>query len=208
MKAKHESKNWTEQAEQILTNLLSGWTLVPVESGNDFTSKILAYTCGINYLMLRNGTTNVYGVHNHTQYGKNYRTFTVPKSSYEKRIDALSTGGLRPYYTMQVYVDDNRIIGLGLIKTVDLMQFIVNGHAEEKGSFYVCSWDDLREAGLDVMEYRAEPEEEPDDDEDEEDDEELDNVKDIIAGTHEMAEAISDILTKAHITKRPAYCIF
>ncbi len=102
-------------------------------------------------------------------------------------------------------MDDNRIIGLGLIKTVDLMQFIVNGHAEEKGSFYVCSWDDLREAGLDVMEYRAEPEEEPDDDKDEEDDEELD---DIIVGAHEMAEAISDILEKAHIIKKPVYCTF
>ena len=44
---------------------------------------------------------------------------------------------------MQVYIDDNKIIGLGLIKTVELMQFIVNGHAEEKSSFYVCSWDDL-----------------------------------------------------------------
>ena len=51
--------------------------------------------------------------------------------------------GLIPYYTMQVYIDDNKIIGLGLIKTVELMQFIVNGHAEEKSSFYVCSWDDL-----------------------------------------------------------------
>ena len=202
---KNESKNWTEQAEPILSQLLNGYTLVPVESGNDFVSKILAYTCGINYLMLRNGTTNVCGVHNRTQYGKNYRTFTVPKSNHEKRIDILSTGGLRPYYTMQVYVDDNRIIGLGLIKTVDLMQFIVNGHTEEKGSFYVCSWDDLREAGFDVMEYRAEPEEEPDDDKDEEDDEELD---DIIVGAHEMAEAISDILEKAHITKKAVYCTF
>ena len=202
---KNESKHWTEQVEPILSRLLSRYTLVPVEGGNDYTSRILAYTCGINYMLFRNGSTNVYGVYNRTQYGKNYRTFTVPKSSYEKCTEVFASGGMRPYYTMQVYIDDGRIIGLGLIKTVDLMQFIVNGHAEEKGSFYVCSWDDLREAGFDVMEYRAEPEEEPDDDKDEEDDEELD---DIIVGAHEMAEAISDILEKAHIIKKPVYCTF
>ena len=203
---KNESKNWTEQAEPILSHLLNGYTLVPVESGNDFVSKILAYTCGINYLMLHNGTTNVYGVHNRTQYGKNYRTFIVPKSSYEKHTEAFATGGLMPYYTMQVYMDEGRIIGLGLIKTADLMQFIVNGHAEKKSYFYVCSWDDLREIGYTVMEYRAEPEEEPDDDED--DEEENEELDDMIAGAHEMVEAISDILEKAHIIKRPVYCTF
>ncbi|MBQ7215543.1 MAG: hypothetical protein IJS39_06125 [Synergistaceae bacterium] len=192
---KNESKNWTEQAEPILSHLLNGYTLVPVESGNDCVSEILAYTCGINYLMLRNGTTNVYGVHNHTQCGKNHRVFTIPKSNYEKRTEAFASGAMQPYYTMQVYMDEGRIIGLGLIKTADFMQFIVNGHAEEKESFYVCSWDDLRKAGFNVMEYRSEPEEEPDD-EDEEDDEDLDEIA-------EICEKIAEILDKARLVKRP-----
>ena len=45
----------------------------------------------------------------------------------------------------------------------------MNDLAEEKERYYVCGWDNLREAGCTVMEYSAD---EPDDEyeEDEEDD--------------------------------------
>ena len=102
-----------------MNNLLGGWSLVA--AGNDYVSKILGITCGINYLLLCKGSTNVYGVSSHVQHGKNYRTFTVPKKEYEKLSEAFASGGMRPYYTMHVYIDGNRIIGLGLIETVDLM---------------------------------------------------------------------------------------
>ena len=180
MKARHESRteNLAEQAEPILNNLFGGWSLVPV-GGNDYVSRILDMTCGINHLLLYKGSTNVYGVSSHTQYGKNYRTFSVPKKEYEKLSEAFANGGMRPYYTMHVYMDGSRIIGLGLIKTVDLMQFIVNDLAEEKERYYVCGWDNLREAGCNVMEYSADEPDDEDEEDEEEDDGELYSMVDI-----------------------------
>ena len=176
MKARHESRteNLAEQTEPILNNLLGGWKLVAC--GNDYVGRILDITCGINYLLICKGYTNVYGVSCHTQHSKNYRTFSVPKKEYEKLSEAFANGGMRPYYTMHVYMDGSRIIGLGLIKTVDLMQFIVNEFAEEKERYYICGWDDLRKAGFSVMEYSAD---EPDNEEDDDENEELYSMADI-----------------------------
>ena len=68
-------------------------------------------------------------------------------------------GTISPYYTMQVYIDDGRIIGLGLVKTADLKSFIDSGYAMDiktrEGKFSVCHWDDLRLAGYTVKECRV-----------------------------------------------------
>ncbi|MBR0034821.1 MAG: hypothetical protein IJP54_04005, partial [Synergistaceae bacterium] len=82
MKVVHESKTmssqWIKQAEPILSEMLSSWHLIPVE-GDDYASKVLEFTCGIDYLLICEGTPNVYGVASRIQSGKNYRTCTVPK---------------------------------------------------------------------------------------------------------------------------------
>ncbi|MBQ9433768.1 MAG: hypothetical protein IJU26_06080 [Synergistaceae bacterium] len=59
---------------------------------------------------------------------------------------------------MQVYLSGDKIIGLGMIETDDLMEFIERGLAEANWKYYVCKWDALREAEYAVMEYRVEPE--------------------------------------------------
>ena len=159
-KVENRSINWIERAEPILSGLMSGWRLVPVESKGHEVSGILNMKCGINYLLCSEDTHEVYGVTVRVQYGKNYRTFTVPKES--KRASN-AAGVIKPYYTMQVYIDDGRIIGLGLVKTSDLMDFIDSGYAmklsEEKSGlskFHVCHFDDLRLAGYTVKEFRVE----------------------------------------------------
>ncbi len=136
-----------------MSSMFSNWHLIPVE-GDDYASSVLKLTCGIDYLLICEETPNVYGVASHIQSGKNYRTFTVPK----RRVNRIEYDKkLRPYYTMQVYLSGGKIIGLGLIKTEDLIEFIECGLAEANGKYYVCKWDALREAEYDVMEYRAEP---------------------------------------------------
>ena len=125
-KVENRSINWIERAEPILSGLMSGWRLVPVESKGHEVSGILNMKCGINDLLCSEDIHEVYGVTGRVQYGKNYRTFTVPKES--KRV-ANVAGVISPYYTMQVYIDDGRIIGLGLVKTADLMDFIDSGYA-------------------------------------------------------------------------------
>ncbi len=149
-----ESKHWTEQAKPILNEMLSSWSLIPVESNHDLVSDVLNMKCGINYLLCRAGSPNVYGVVSRVQSGKNYRTFTVPKWRVNR---SEGSANLRPYYTMQVYMSGDRIIGLGLIETDDLMEYIECGLAEVHKENYVCKWDDMRKAEYEVLEYRAEP---------------------------------------------------
>ena len=143
-----------KSAEPIVNELLSEWRLVPVEGRDDTACRILAKTCGIDYLLC--SQTGIHGVTVCVQHGKNDRTFMVSKESTSN-----DTGSLTPYYAMQVYVEDGKIIGLGLVKTEDLTDFIDSGfaleHQEGQVKFYVCHWDDLRLAGYEVKEYSAEP---------------------------------------------------
>lgn len=190
--SKNESKKWEKEAEPILSHLLNGQHLIPVDIRDGCVSRILNRTCGINYLLIEEGSVKVYGVSSRVQCGKNYRTFIFSQSEYEKRTEAFATGGIWPYYTMQVYMDSDSIIGLGLIKTVDLMQFIVNGLADKKRD-YICSWDKLRDAGYRVMEYSVE---EP---------------KDENAGEDEDAEEFPNIVGRIiEIVKKtgPLYCTY
>ena len=137
----------------IINELLAGWKLIPVALEPNDTCRVLEKSCGIDYLLTND--EQVYGVKSKVQYGKNYRTFTVSKNEYAKRSAAFESSSLRPYYTMQGYLDGNKIIGLGLITTADLLSFIKRGLAEERGKFYVCSWDALKSAGYEVREYSA-----------------------------------------------------
>lgn len=162
MKSKAESRaeekagaiNWVEQAEPILSGLMNGWHLIPVGNMKDEVNKILNIDCGIDYLLYSEVTRDAYGVAVRVQFGKNYRTFTVPK---ERESGTKTAGLIFPYYTMQVYIDGERLIGLGLVKTVDLMSFIDRGFASNKtGKFHVCHFDDLRLAGYTVKEFLIE----------------------------------------------------
>lgn len=155
-----ESNQWTKQAEPILNDMLSSWKLTPVEWKDNEASVILKECCGIDYLLSREGSLDVYGVACRVQSGKNYRTFTVPQWCVSYIV---GHSLLKPTYTMQVYLSGDKclsgdkIIGLGLIETDDLMEFIERGLADTNGRYYVCSWDKLQKAGYEVMEYRAEP---------------------------------------------------
>ena len=141
----------------ILNELLAGWKLIPVVLEPNDTCIVLEKSCGIDYLLTNN--EQVYGLRSKVQYDKNYRTFTVSKNEYAKHSASFESSSLRPYYTMQVYLDGSEIIGLGLITTADLLSFIKRGLAEERGKFYVCSWDALKSAGYDVREYSAQEKE-------------------------------------------------
>ena len=137
----------------IINELLAGWKLIPASELENEACNVLGKYCGIDYLLTND--EQVYGLSSKVLYGKNYRTFTVSKNEYAKRSAAFESSSLRPYYTMQGYFDGNKIIGLGLIKTVDLLSFIKKGLAEERGKSYVCNWDVMKSAGYDVREYSA-----------------------------------------------------
>lgn len=137
----------------IINELLAGWKLIPVAGQQDEACNALDKTCGIDYLLTND--EQVYGVSSKVQYGKNYRTFTLSKGAYEKRSEALSSGSVLPHFTMQGYVNGGEIIGLAIVETEDLLDFIERRLAEERGRFYVCNWDAMNAAGYDVREYNS-----------------------------------------------------
>ena len=149
-----DNQKLIKSTEHIVNELLSGWQLIPVDGRDDTVCRILAKECGIDYLLC--SKTAIYGVTICVQHGKNDRTFIVSKESIGN-----DEGSLRPYYAMQVYVDDGKLSGLGLVKTEDLSDFIDEGFAVEReegqAKFYVCNWDDLRLAGYEVKEYSEPP---------------------------------------------------
>ena len=198
MKAVHESKTesnkWEKEAESILNRLLSGWCLIPMDVNDGNVSRLLSKKCGIDYLLIKEGFNNVYGVSSHFHYNKNDRTFIVSKADYETMIEASNLGGLMPHFTMQVYIDGNRILGLGLIETIDLLKFIASGKAKDKKRYYICGWDDLRKAGFAVMEYSAEEQDKEDAEDADEDD---DDAEEDEGESHNITGRIIEIVNTA-----------
>ena len=152
-----DSHKVIKSAEPIVNDLLSEWQLIPVDGREDTACRILAKECGIDYLLCSN--TAIHGVTVCVQEGHNDRTFVVSRDSITD-----NEGSLTPYYAMQVYVEAGKIVGLGLVKTEDLTDFIDSGFAFDIKSndskhpkCYACHWDDLRLAGYDVREYEVEP---------------------------------------------------
>ena len=55
-----ESRSWLEQAEPILSGLMSGWRLIPVDMKSNEVNRILNMECGIDYLLYSDD--EVYGL--------------------------------------------------------------------------------------------------------------------------------------------------
>ena len=158
-----------DKIKPILAKLLPDWRLLRVEGKDEEVCKMLDMSCGIDYLLCSVNSCQIYGVASRVQYNRNYRTFTVRKdresgaiTEYEKRRQAMYFGTISPKYTMQAYIENEDVSGLGLTKTADLMNFIHEGHAQElktkadkigKAEFYVCSWDKMKKYGYKVIEY-------------------------------------------------------
>lgn len=164
-----ESMAWLEQAKPIIARLLNGGVTVPVEGDDNQVCKILDMTCGTDYIHVYAERGLVVGVASRIQdMGKNWRTFTVrkerdsgAKTEFEKRKYAIQKGGIYPLLTMQGYVVNGKIDGIAIVKTVDLMRYVDEGHAtirhtgaDQNGqaSFFVCPWDDMRKHGIRVLE--------------------------------------------------------
>ena len=65
---------------------------------------------------------------------------------------------------MQAYIskETDDILSLGIVKTVDLMEFVESGKAKTRrtgkdkigqAEFYVAEWEDIKNAGYEVLVY-------------------------------------------------------
>lgn len=102
------------------------------------------------------------------QYSVPYRSFTIRFSrdsgaptEFEKIDRAIKYGYARPYYHIQTYIVNENKVFIGIVRTKDLW-FYINHYSPEikrtgvkqhgQANFYVCYWDDLYKAGIEVIE--------------------------------------------------------
>ena len=108
---------------------------------------------GIDYMYAENGL--VKGLAMRIQKGKCWDTFTIRKSRYsgtetefEKRKFAIENYGIYPYFTVQAYIEDDKLSGLAICKTKDLWDMILKNRCytvkcSDNASFYIVKWSDM-----------------------------------------------------------------
>lgn len=175
MKDMRESISYLEKAKPIISKMLNGGTITPVEGDDNEICKMLDRTCGTDYFQVYEDKGIVWGIASRFQKIQNgyrpYNTFTVRKSresgaqtEYEKRKNAIKCNGVYPYLTLQAFVNSETkdILSLAIAKTSDIIDYIENGYAEEKhtgffqigqASFYVLQWGDMQKKGYKVLAY-------------------------------------------------------
>lgn len=158
----------------VAARVLQGrFGIVEADTTSEF-ARSLDIEAGIDMWFVRDGT-GIRGVANRVQWtDRNWRTFTVRMSrksgattEYEKRLSAIEDEWLYPVLTMQSYVseDRQRLLGFGVMRTRDLMQFVTDGigYSRRTGpaqigqaEFWVVKWDDVIASDAQFYEYTPE----------------------------------------------------
>lgn len=112
---------------------------------------------GIDYI--REDDSGLQGIAARCQWNIAYNTFTIREkrhtgtaTEFEKRKEAIKNGYFYPAFTLQAYFDDrktNNLLSLGLIRTLDLYNFIENNpekvHVNKSDNdFIYIHWKDLK----------------------------------------------------------------
>ncbi len=134
-----------------------GWRILPCEMVDNEAMRVLDRQAGIDFWAVDDD--GVRGVASRIQYGRMYPTFTVryrrrngATTEFAKRVKAIEEGYLYPYYTMQAYIIQNELVGIGVVKTESLYQYILNGRSNKDymhfvghdgNEFLIVHWSDL-----------------------------------------------------------------
>lgn len=131
---KKSSRDFLLHVWPVIQRKCGGGQIKPVEvlHDNDL-ARDLDVLCGIDVWQTVNGE-GARGIASRVQPGDtNWQTFTVrrrrfsgAKTEYQKRLEAINSGGrfIYPYLTCQAYVGDQGLLGVGLVRTVDLYAVI------------------------------------------------------------------------------------
>lgn len=140
----------------VIKGKCGGGQIKPVEILEDNEiARELDVLCGIDVWQTVDGE-GARGIASRVQpSSKNWATFTVrrtrfsgAKTEYEKRLEAIKSGGrfIYPYLTCQAYIDGEELIGVGLAKTAELYTVIEREvergnvlHARQKKAGH-CVW--------------------------------------------------------------------
>lgn len=169
-----KSMAYVDAIQPVVQKLLGG-EFMPVEGEENPVCQMLDRTCGTDYFQVYRQRRLVWGVASRVQEiwdgCKPFNTFTVRKSrasgvktEYEKRKDAIRSGGVYPYLTLQAYVNDKTgaLMSLAVVRTEDLMKYVESGKAKEKhtgekqigqAAFFTVDWQGFHDAGYRILAY-------------------------------------------------------
>lgn len=146
-----KSQNYFRAIKPVLESDTNS-KILEVEGQNN-ALKTLDLYAGIDYLLVDD--KGVRGLASRIQEGPCYRTFTIrvckksgAKTEFEKRIDAFADNYIYPYYTLQAYVDKDKIV-YAVCKTTDLYKFILDNpekvqvRTTTNAAFFVVKWADV-----------------------------------------------------------------
>lgn len=135
--------------------------IMQVEHIDEELAQLMDVKCGIDYVILYEDIDLCYGIAARVQKERNWKTFTIresrksgAKTEREKRELAIKHNGIYPKLTIQSYVQDGEVLGVAIMSTKDLFNYIkmdspymkrLSTHADKHGQavFIVCPWDDI-----------------------------------------------------------------
>lgn len=166
------SAEYVKQAEPHLRFMLNGGKILRVEGKAEEVCKALDIVCGTDYIYVYPDKHHAWGMACRVQkYDR--ANFTIRKAvesgaqtELDKRRFAISKGGIYPFLTMQMFVDDDshEIRRIGIAKTADIIEALDRGMGIEKrvqwdnggkSEFFYVEWEDMRRAGYIVLIYDA-----------------------------------------------------
>lgn len=155
------SSNRFEQIKPVLSRILCADDIRSVETstvnGNSDILSALDITGGIDAIAIRNG--QMFGIASRICNG-DYKTFTVRKerkttgvkTEYAKK-NAQNAGALSPFYTVQAYFQNDKLVRIAMCYTSDLIDYIeqfkdnpqriqVKTTADKGGAvdFFIVNW--------------------------------------------------------------------
>lgn len=151
----------------VLHEMVKG-KFIRVEGTAEEIAKILDEQIGIDAMINNNGL--FYGLGSRIQIDSGvWDTFTIRcnrESNHitelEKLRKAIKFDAMRPYITMQAYVEDDCLKSIGVALTRDIVDYIDNHNCKKKVSrdgngwaqFVVIPWDEMKKAGYKVKTKR------------------------------------------------------
>lgn len=168
------SAEWIKRAGPVLQMMLKGGQILRVEGKEEEVCKTLDQVCGTDYICVYPEKHHAWGMACRVQK-LDFASFTIRKelssgamTELKKRSLAIRCGGIYPFLTMQMYVDDNekKIRRIGIMRTTDLFDAIERGYyyenrvskdnAGDQNRFIYLPWDELVDAGYKVIRYQPE----------------------------------------------------
>ena len=167
---KRTATDFIKYVEPILKdkfNMRGEYLIVEGTISNKLAS-YLDMLCGIDVWYINETKNGIRGIASRIQHNFNYRTFTIrAKTEYIKRAYAIDKNYIYPYYTLQAYIKNDKLLLMALAKTEDIINMCFNKWCDfnfnsiDGNPFYIVNWDDMLKHDKNVVIYTADQSDSP-----------------------------------------------